>query len=604
MGDYETFYEGMDYGLDPESGFTVGYHIPASQIGLATDARTANQLKTTSEKISTGASTIEVQGTIPNIAEAIPNQHLEEINRLKKLTGVDLTFHGPLVEPTGIGKDNWDESQRRQAEEQMWIGVERAHKLEPEGNIVVTLHTSNGLPEPRTKVRTEDGKMISSSLAVIDERTGKFGVLPKPKEDYLTGRKADVDTELDRLNEENWAKALSNLNLDMDRASDVFRVRGVKHPEKVTEEMEGLTSIYKLSKEDPQTYQKKIAAMGMDGQEAEQQIEAMNYGGIFIRDGYVMLQELFNQAYDSAERDKNKETIKKLDNYKDKIAPTLEKYKKDPTNIMQLQGAVREGLQLLGSIEAPQVFRPMEEFAIDKASETFSNLAVRSYDKFGKTSPILSLENPPAGMGLARGEEIRKLVEESRKKFAEKAQVEFGLSAGEAENQAEKLIGVTWDIGHINMLRKYGFKDKDIIGETKKVAPYIKHVHLSDNFGMEHTELPMGMGNVPTKEHMELISEYNAKAKKIIETGDWYQHFQTTPFTETLAAFGSPVYAVGAAPYWNQQKSVMGGYFSGYGTTLPEQHFSVYGGGWSGLPAELGGQGAGGRSRLSGAPTE
>lgn len=81
------------------------------------------------------------------------------------------------------------------------------------------------------------------------------------------------------------------------------------------------------------------------------------------------------------------------------------------------------------------------------------------------------------------------------------------MSENEAKKQAEKFIGATWDVGHINMLRKFGYEEKDIIKEAEAVAPYIKHVHLSDNFGFEHTELPMGMGNVPLKEIMEKLGK-------------------------------------------------------------------------------------------------
>jgi sugar phosphate isomerase/epimerase len=74
------------------------------------------------------------------------------------------------------------------------------------------------------------------------------------------------------------------------------------------------------------------------------------------------------------------------------------------------------------------------------------------------------------------------------------------LDEAKAEKEAEKLIGITWDVGHINMIRRFGYSEKDVIKEAGKVAPMLKHVHLSDNFGLEHTELPMGMGNVPIKE--------------------------------------------------------------------------------------------------------
>jgi hypothetical protein len=57
------------------------------------------------------------------------------------------------------------------------------------------------------------------------------------------------------------------------------------------------------------------------------------------------------------------------------------------------------------------------------------------------------------------------------------------------------------------------------------------------------------------------------------------------------------------SPYWNQTPVMNSSYFSGYGMMLPEQHFSMYGAGFSTLPVELGGQ-MSGRSRMSGNPME
>jgi hypothetical protein len=159
------------------------------------------------------------------------------------------------------------------------------------------------------------------------------------------------------------------------------------------------------------------------------------------------------------------------------------------------------------------------------------------------------------------------------------------------------------------MIRKFGYDNKELAEETKKIAPYLKHIHLSDNFGMEHTELPMGMGNVPMKEHLAVLqtklgSEYLNKVKKIVETGgSWFRDFKVTPFNQTLQAFGSPIYSMQMGPYWNQAAQSSGGYSSGYGNMLPQQHFSTYGSGFSNMPVELGGQMAG-RNRLSGNPME
>ena len=193
---------------------------------------------------------------------------------------------------------------------------------------------------------------------------------------------------------------------------------------------------------------------------------------------------------------------------------------------------------------------------------------------------------PPAGFALSTGNDIRDIVVASRQQFVNKA-IADGMSENEAKKQAEKFIGATWDVGHINMLRKFGYEEKDIIKEAEAVAPYIKHVHLSDNFGFEHTELPMGMGNVPLKEIMEKLGEKGFNARKIIEASAWWQHFRSPPFQEVLEAVGSPLYSMNMAPYWNNAPGLVQGYSSGYGQMLPQINYETFGAGFSRLPTEL-----------------
>jgi len=195
------------------------------------------------------------------------------------------------------------------------------------------------------------------------------------------------------------------------------------------------------------------------------------------------------------------------------------------------------------------------------------------------------------------------MIKKSREKFVEKA-IDDGTSKSEAERQAEKLIGATWDVGHINMIRKFGYGKEQLLEETRKIAPFVKHVHLSDNFGLEHTELPMGMGNVPIKEEMEILNKFNKQAKKIVETGGWFQHFQTNPFRKTLEAFGSPIYSTEMSPRWEQLSGVTSSYLGGLGEINPPTHHSYFGSGFQNLPVELGGSIGGGRNRLSGTPME
>ncbi len=597
-----NFYAGADYGLDSNYGDFLGYRVPAGLIGQATDPRTANQIKMTADKINTGGKVVEVQMVTPDVAESIPNQHLDEIKRLSKITGTELTLHGPLVEPTGVTRQGWNETQRLQAERQMQSAVDRGHKLRPDGNLVVTFHSSNGLPEPETIVKDAKGKNVTTDVWIVDERTGQFAQR-HPEMDYLRGKMEDVKETVNKQNEEAWFKQLQGVSFHANQGADIIekglissQIKAGKKEIVSKEELLNLYSQYVSGKAE-----KKLKEFGEYAPGIKEQMQTIVHGDIYLRDSYQDLQKLFNMAYYAAQKKGNKNDLDKLDNFRKQIGPYLKDIE-DPSKINQLSEKIVDGISVLRSISPPKTFTPLKDFAIDKSSDTFGNIAFNSYKKFGNNSPIISIENPPAGSGLSRAEDLRSVIEASRKKFIEKAKSE-GISEHEAKKQAEKLIGATWDVGHINMIRKFGYGEKELIGETEKIAPYVKHVHLSDNFGLEHTELPMGMGNVPTKEHLKLLDKYNKQAKKIIETGNWFQHFQTTPLVETYSALGSPIYPMAGGPYWNQISGGSGGYFSGQGAVLPNYNFQTYGSGFSNLPPELGGQ-ATGKNRLSGAPME
>lgn len=626
MGDKISFYAGADYGLDSkygelfkEVGAKMDYRFSAGSFGVATDPRTANQIKSVSDRLNTGSRTIEVSGLTMPVLDSIPKQHLKEINRLKNLAGVDLTFHGPLVEATGIDPQNrtWNENLRKQAEGDMISAVRRAHELDPEGNIVVTFHSSNGLPEPETRVwETPEGKnkpeQVIKSIAVIDERTGQFGSLGMPKKDYFLGKEANPKKELEILNDSRWSESLNSLTINADRGRGTIKHALSSGKEIIVDNKgnkENLSKFYALSVEKPEEYNQTISSLKEMGGLISEGVNEINHGRIFLHESYRNLQEMYNQAYDSFKREGKTEQLKKLDEFRESASKKLEQYKDNPLMVSEFADEVSKGISVLSAFkegEKPRIFKELKGFAIDKASDTFSNVAFDAYKQFKGNAPIISIENPPAGSGLSRGEDLRDLVKASQKKFIEKG-IKSGMSESEAEAQAKKLIGVTWDVGHINMIRKSGYGDKELKAETEKVAPFVKHIHLSDNFGLEHTELPMGMGNVPMKEHIEALkAQYGDKLdkiKKIAETGNWYEHFKVNPMGRTLEAFGSPIYPMQMGPYWNSSANASGGYFGGYGMVNPETHHSIYGAGFSTLPVELGGQMAG-KSRVSGNPID
>jgi hypothetical protein len=626
-GDKINFYAGADYGLNPgiKSEYAVWENayqdkIPAGNFAFTTDPRTINQIKAVSDKISTGTKSIEVSGVSPQVLEAIPKQHFKEIQRLKDIAGVDLTFHGPLVEASGWGEGGWSEYAQKGAERQMTSAIERAHDLDPKGNIIVTFHSSNSLPELETTQYQEEGKSPEvSELIVYDEYDGQ-ATRVRPKEERLftekgIPKKLTPKEQLELDNEERWRRELANTNFHIvNGAESLERPSRVRLSEDDKKELgiKNISELYKLAKSpDFSKYLEKLSPDAKD--DVIGYVDRIYYGENYVRDAYNSLKKQFNKAWISAEKTGNKNDLNNLKEFQSKISKIasnekeFSNYIKNPDNLLKFSRLVQDGVNVLSSVDAPEALRPMNEFLVDKSSDTFANVALNSYKKFKSNAPVISIENPPAGAALSKGEDLKKLVKAAQDKFTKKAKDELGLSESEARKQAEKLIGVTWDVGHINMLRKYGYDDKALAKETEKVAKDIKHIHLSDNFGFEHTELPMGMGDVPLKAHKKALEKYGTQLKKlkqVVETGGpWFEQFKNTPVTETLRAFGSPVYAMDMSPTWNQTANASGGYWAGYGATLPEQHFSTYGAGFSNLPPELGGQ-MSGRNRLSGSPME
>ena len=349
-------------------------------------------------------------------------------------------------------------------------------------------------------------------------------------------------------------------------------------------------------------------------QEVQRIISAAEY----LKQAEMSASALFNKAYKVSEKDEGKkEELNTLSKHYSEMLGFNEKGEMKKEKIAEYHNPLVQAQALLSLTEGlgqihPEIWKPAEDFALEKTAQSYGNVAFNAWKKFGwkkekDTTPLVLIENPPAGGGLSRGEDLKKLVQESRKRFVDNAVGEKLMSKGEAEKEAEKLIGVTWDVGHINQLRQFGFTGKDIIKEAEEVAPYLKHMHLSDNFGMENIEMPMGMGNVDFKEVMEALKKKGAKTedvRKIVEAAHWWQFFQSNPVGPTLEALGTPLYST-KGPYWNQIAGFQQGYFGGYGMMLPQINYESFGTGFSNLPSELGGQRVGGqRSRMGGAPME
>ena len=587
----------------------------AGSMGLTTDPRNANILQEVSSKLSTGVKHIEIEFVSPDMIDQIPKQQMEEVKRLKAITGIEVSVHGPVIDTTGINQQGFSELNRESSERKIIETINRSHELDPKGNIITVFHSSEGIPGTEWKQipeGTKEGK--AKRLIVVNRESGRLAPLEqeemyypgseKPREDLTKkeiqgykeglvphekifkqiplqkGERKTPEWKVKNLNATEWDNSISQLILNKERADEILQQNEIqiKHllPELNSEKFNP-NNLTPMQKQAYRHYQNAET---------------------YLQDTRQQINSLFNKAYKYG-GETQKEVLEK---FSKEFAKDLSRNSFDPSVQSEALHSLLIKMKETQGI-APVMNVPVEQFAVEQASKTFGNAAFESWNKFKDNAPIISIENPPAGFALSTGEDLKNLAEASRKQFVNNAVESGKLSKSEAEKQAEKLIGVTWDVGHINMIRKQGFEDKDIIKETKKIAPYLKHIHLSDNFGFEHTELPMGMGNVPTKEIMEKLGKKGFEAKKIIEAAHWWQHFKSPPVQETFEAMGSPIYSDGAGPYWNQSLGFQQDYYSGLGQMLPSVNYSMQGSGFSmaSLPTELGGQMPGAQgSRMSG----
>ncbi len=611
----ENVYQGGYSSFKPTYGdvFT-GYRVAASELGMGTDPRTANQLQALNQSLNQGAIPIEVGILQPETFDQVPKQHFDEMRRMAKLTGAKISLHAPLIEPSGMGDQGWTASGQKLAEQQLTDAVLKSAALDDTGNMPITIHSA-GIPGAEYEI-TPEGKKIKK-LVIVDRESGKpVQVLEEERQHYphqmgelkpnvtqadiekvrrgemkreelfnviplKEGEVKSPERRLEIMNHSQWDNQVTQLIFNKERADEILIKNQVQIMDILPEYMNRTLDISKLNPV------KQQAVMHMQNAET------------YLQDNQQHVEGLFHKAWKyGTEEDHEKLT---------ELSTQFQEALNQDQSPMGQSKAVHNLLMGMKEKVQPKMFVPVEEFAIGKSSETFANVAFNAYEKFKDKAPIISIENMFPGFAFALKKEgkdglpgMNELIMESKEKFVDIA-IKKGVSENEAKKQADRMIGMTFDVGHLNIAKKHGFKDEDLRKEAQAIAKHVKHVHLTDNFGYSDSHLPPGMGNVPIKEFMQELEKQGFSGRKILETGGWFEHFKTSPYALSLEAMGSPIYAMDMAPYWNQSIGLQQGYSGGYGMILPSTHYQTFGAGFSQLPTELGGQVGGGQgSRMSG----
>ncbi len=611
---YSTFYTGGYSSLNPDYGNFTGYRMSAANISSPTSIQTANQLSEVISRIKEGVKNVELQFIQPDIFEQVPKQHFAEIRALMKLSGVRPSIHAPMIDPAGFGQKGYEgDDAREDSERRLFAVIEKARELDTKGNIPVVIHSSAGIPgstyRPGDTGKGEE-RFHEKAVILINRENPSQMVPVEEERKYYMGQTTPEEFALGKKDIEQGgtlmttSEGIESINSNEWRA----KLAGVHMSKKEADKI-----LYNIS-QTPLAEDIMSGNRPPEGENTALQMAQLNQDlqktKLFLNQAQTQFSGLFDKAYRYGTDEQKKELRELSKQYQKEQDDREEDYKNKRTDAISMTlneskkiehyMSIMEGLTL-GN--APKIYVPVEEFAMEKAAQTFGNLAYKGYDKWKDKAPVIAVENMYQGMAFSKAEDMKKLVEDSKKVFVGKM-VKQGFSEDVAQKQADKLLGVTWDVGHLNMMRKAGFNEKDVIKETKIVSKLVKHVHLTDNFGYSDSHLPPGMGNVPTKEILEQLEKAGTlkNARTVVEAGGFFQHFKRSPFPWVLGAFGAGVYGTGKGPYFNQAQDMMGNYMSSPMAYLPERHFSMYGTGLGMLPTELGGQMPGGASRFSGTP--
>lgn len=587
-------YQGGYNSLDSNKGeFFSGYHARASEIGSSTNPGVANQIGEINKILNQGIVPLEMGGISQQVFDSIPKQHFKEIGRLSKLTGSKISIHAPIqgMEPSGIGQDGWSEENRMMVERQLSDVVRKSFDVDSKGGVPITVHSTE---LPGSIYNPRDG---TAQRIVAIRRDDPKQMIALEREEMYTpegglGQKKIFHPEdrLESANRNRWDESLTTLHLQKKTVNDSMR-----------EAVQAIAPMY-------DGHGRMNLERGF-GPEQERALKKMESVRLFLDDATTGFNSAFNLAAQYSQGKEDKKILQEISNDWNQYKKEIESGKiQDPyLATMAKSQLIDRSLEKLGRVDAPKLYVPIEEFSKEQSSKTFANLALESYQmskKTGKAPSKIAIENLSPGMAFANAKGLNSLIDSSRKEFVQRAVENRVMSRGEAERKAKEIIGATFDLGHLNIGKKYGFTDEDMVREARELAKNVKHVHLADNFGYADSHLPPGMGNVPNKEILEELERQGFSGTKIVEAGGFVNQFRESPFMYSLSGLGAPMFSYGGDAHWNTSYGLQQGYFSGYGQMLPQNNYEIFGAGFSSLPRELGGRSPGGGSRMSGTPLE
>jgi len=489
----------------------------------------------------------------------------EELVRLTNLNRVNLSIHAPIVDPAGYSEGVFSESARQNALRELRNSIDFADQIGTRSNVknvpvvIHAAHDAIGNPMPQERliyVKQETGQVQAANpMIVVPDQTYW---------DYIKklGLKDKYHTPEDQKQKGKW---------DYETLSD-GRLK--------------ITPTGRLK------MQNKLETIGLEHQRANADYWFDHFSG-----------------------GNPNSTNPNAGAYRDQL--------------LHINAELRyiKGLSENKDTNLQTPYVETEAFAVGRIADTISDLAVYAAKK--ESQPMIAVENWVPESVAGDPEQVGRIIKKAREEFVNKLtdpKIEKNpWRQSDAIKTAEKVIGINFDIGHANLWKKYTkwddaegkmveYTNEDVKKWANDVYPYLKHVHLTDNFGDMDAHLPIGWGNAPIKEVLNDLKKRGWSGRAILETFGVPAYGPESGgmfgVAESLYQTGMPL--IPGGPSWEK---AAGSYFrSGYGFTGIPQRGGTYwpdmgyqgphASGFSGVPYGMGErpQGAGGGSEFSGAP--
>ncbi len=621
------------------------YFVPHYAFSAPTSIQTPNQIAEVTARLNAGVTGVDLALIYADMFEQVPRQHFQEIGRLTKLTGAKASIHGPIErgisDLAGFEQGRWSELNRKDAERKISYFIDRAHDLDEKGNTPINFHINTNIEgehwrklkdEELAQLKQQAAKMnereravikpyidrgeVMERMGIVDLETGQYQSIPAEVKHYPGG---DIyytpERRLNALNEGQW---------DQDR----LRIFEYQRQKALVEERKARLATQLLPYEYGARHHVLSDQEQKQREQLRQQVESLNshvseldkhihlgLNDLYHRFSYLPKEEKpkvdsflkqIEKDYSKLEEDKRRFErelfeLRESKNIEKKARIISEYEKRIEEQDSLLQSRLNSVGQPGSQVPTPVKFIPTNTLAKEKTVDTVSNAIYDSYKKYKEYTPIITIENYWYNRTLGTASELKDVINKSREKFVEKLVKNEGMSKETAKKTAEKLIGVTWDVGHIELVGAGGCGGKKGLEESCEIGPYVKQLHITDNFGFNDSHLPPGMGNAPIKQEIEELKKKGFKFEKgnlIVEAGGWFPQFNENPHPYAMEYFNSPLYTYKSQPNWYNIWETQGPYNLGYGDILPDIHFrELYGAGFSNLPPELGGQRGAGSDR-------